>query len=356
MYAYFLFLISISIGTLFDRNKFGQSLFIFTSVGMIVFSALRVGGTGLGDYNTYLWMYSQISDWRSVLNPDIHAELGFRLLSYIGNLLNFDAQFIIASMAFLSAIIVIYIVNKYSPYKILSLLIWFPYFLTMNMHTARTSVAAAFGFLFFIFLSDKKIVRSAISLTLSLSFHSSALVLILAILIKLNINTLLYLLIGLSLFFILVDPFSLLAFLFSLIGLDKYETFINIYINSSEYGYPMALYDPRIILSIGVSALIFSVRKHIQLHPGRVFFKLYLIGVFLLIAFSSVTVVAWRASYYFLITSVLVIPYLAEIYNSAIYQKYKIKRTATCLFLILYSLYSTPIILNSEPYVFIMSK
>lgn len=71
-------------------------------------------------------------------------------------------QYIIVAMATLALIPVTYIIYKYSPYKILSLLIWMPYFLAMNMQTSRTSVAAAFGLLFMILYYKKKMACSII--------------------------------------------------------------------------------------------------------------------------------------------------------------------------------------------------
>lgn len=73
----------------------------------------------------------------------------------LGHSLGLGEQYIIVAMATLALIPVTYIIYKYSPYKILSLLIWMPYFLAMNMQTSRTSVAAAFGLLFMILYYKK---------------------------------------------------------------------------------------------------------------------------------------------------------------------------------------------------------
>lgn len=100
--------------TLFDKTKYQKLIFILISLLMILFSGLRMGGTGTGDYDAYLALYSVADNFDEVVNPTIHAEIGFRFLSYIGNLLGFGGQFIIFSMAALSFVLVARVIYKLS--------------------------------------------------------------------------------------------------------------------------------------------------------------------------------------------------------------------------------------------------
>ena len=148
MTPYFTLLFTLAIATLFDGKKIDKILFIILTFVMLLFSAFRVGGVGLGDYDAYLRLYLLTDTFEKVINPEVHAEIGFRFISFLGNFFGFGEQYIIIVMAMLALIPVAYMIYKYSPYKILSLIVWMPYFLTMNMHSSRTSVAASFGLLF----------------------------------------------------------------------------------------------------------------------------------------------------------------------------------------------------------------
>lgn len=352
MLPYFTVLFAITAATLFDGKKVGNFLFFCLAIWMLVFSAFRVGGTGTGDYDAYLHLYSLTDTFEKVIDPEIHAEIGFRILSFLGNYWGFEGQFIIVMMATLAFLPVVYIIYKYSPYKILSLLVWMPYFLTMNMHSSRTSVAAAFGLLFMMFYYNKKWFKTVLCLSFAILFHSSALILLFVFLAKIKLKKILYFLILALILLIAISPFELMIILFNSVGLAKLSSFVQIYISSDEYGYPMEIYDPRIILGMGVVFLIFKFQVKVIEYLDMYLFKIYTIGVLFMIVFSSVVIMAWRLSYFFLLIGVIVIPWLAKICNDMIQQNLGSKRVMSFVFTILYFLYTIPIILNAEPYEF----
>lgn len=352
MLPYLVLLILITVATLFDGKKIGSVLFFSLAIWMLVFSAFRVGGVGPGDYDTYLHLYSLTNTFEKVINPEIHAEIGFRALSLLGNYWGLSGQFIIIMMAVLAFVPVTCIIYKYSPYKILSLLVWMPYFLTMNMHSSRISVAAAFGLLFIFFYYNKRIFYGLLCLALAISFHSSALILIFVFLAKISLKKLLYILTPCLAIFVFISPFELMIKIFDNVGLSRLSTFVRIYISSEEYGYPMVIYDPRILLGMGVVFLIFKFQKKIITYFDIYFFKIYIIGVLFMILFSSVVIMAWRLSYFFLLVGVIVVPWLAKICNDMIQKRSGSKRVMSFVFTILYFLYTIPIILNAEPYEF----
>ena len=114
----------------------------------------------------------------------------------------------------------------------------------------------------------------------------------------------------------------------------------------------MVIYDPRILLGMGVVFLIFKFQKKIITYFDIYFFKIYIIGVLFMILFSSVVIMAWRLSYFFLLVGVIVVPWLAKICNDMIQKRSGSKRVMSFVFTILYFLYTIPIILNAEPYEF----
>ncbi|MDH0718591.1 EpsG family protein [Acinetobacter junii] len=352
MMPYFILLFTIAFASLFDGKKIDKIIFLILSIWMIIFSALRVGGTGTGDYDAYLQLYSVTDTIEKVINPEVHAEIGFRLLSLFGHFWGFGEQYIIIAMAILAFIPVAYVIFKYSPYKLLSLFIWMPYFLAMNMQTSRTSVAAAFGLLFMISIYHKKWIMALLFFAIAVSFHSSSLILILVLLVGMSLKKLFYAIIIACTTLIFISPFDVLLRLLDVFGLGRLSDFLQIYLASDEYGYPMALYDPRIILSVGVIFLIFKCQKHIPEYFNMYYCKLFIIGALLMVVFSDVVIMAWRTSYLFLIIGVVTIPWLAKIYNDLIYNSIGMKRVMSCIFIFLYFLYSVFLIIKAEPYVF----
>ncbi|MCH7296579.1 EpsG family protein [Acinetobacter higginsii] len=352
MAPYFILLFAIAFASLFDGKKIDKIIFFILSAWMIIFSALRVGGTGTGDYDAYLQLYSVTDTFEKVINPEVHAEIGFRLLSLFGHFFGFGEQYIIIAMAVLAFIPVAYAIFKYSPYKILSLFIWMPYFLAMNMQTSRTSVAAAFGLLFMISIFNKKWIMALLFFSIAISFHSSSLILVLVLLVRMSLKKLFYAISIACAMLVFITPFDVLLKLFDILGLGRLSDFLQIYLASDEYGYPMALYDPRIILSIGVVFLIFKGQKHIPEYFNMYYCKLFIIGALLMIVFSDVVIMAWRTSYLFLIIGVITIPWLAKIYNDLIRKDIGAKRVMSCVFILLYFLYSAFLIVKAEPYVF----
>lgn len=163
MLPYLILISSLFVLSIFDKSKeIGGYTFLIFALTIFVFVSFRYGGTGPGDYFTYLDLYQEVDSWAYVIEPKAHVEIGFRVVSYVGNLLGFSPQYIIVVMGFLSTAFVLLFIYKYSPFKILSILIWIPYVLSMNMHSSRTSVAAGLGVMFFMFFFKRKNISAAV--------------------------------------------------------------------------------------------------------------------------------------------------------------------------------------------------
>lgn len=352
MWPYIALVSAIALMTFFDKKRGNNFIFFFLVFWMLVFSAFRVGGTGTGDYENYLNLYNNINSWEQVVNPDVHAEFGFRILALLGNLWNFPEQFIILSMAVLSIVPIIYVVYKYSPYKVLSLLIWMPYFFTMNMHSSRISVAAAFGLLFLISFARRNISISYF--IIAVLFHYSAFALISVFLTRIKLGLFLLLLIFSFIVFIFIPPFEFIIKFLDLISAQRLSSFVQIYLESEEYGYKMALYDPRILLGILISILVLNIKNSFINETEYVFCKIFLVGVLIMMVFSEVTIMAWRVSYYFLLVGIILIPIISERYNIKFRKYIGSNRLMSFIFALVYLLYVTPIVINAEPYEFII--
>lgn len=349
MLPYFLVNIWLSLTAIFENRRNSSYLFSFSVLVMLLFAGLRKGGTGAGDYDAYLRLYQLFETVEDVFNVNAHTEIGFRLLSLLGNSLGFEGQFIIATMAILSILPVVYVIYTKSQYKLLSLVVWFPYVLSMNMHSSRISVAAAFGLVCLILLIEKRYVLSIIFLTLSILFHTSGLILFAALLMYLPIIWLVNLLVFTCIIALTINPIALLSYFLSAIGFDKASNFLNIYLNSTDYGYPMPLYDPRILLAMFVTFLVCKAYKTEKLFNQKLY-KLYILGFFIMVFFSQVTILAWRASYYYLIIGVLVIPQIAKNYDVFNFIKNDTKRIMSVIFIQIYSLWAFAFIVKALPY------
>lgn len=338
--------------TLFDRSKLETLFFWVISSILLIFSAFRIGGTSTGDYDNYLFFYSLFTDFQDAVRGIGNVEIGFRMLSYIGNTFHFEGQFIIAAMAFLSFVPIVFLVKKYSFYPIASLVFLMPYFLTMNMHSSRTSVAAALGLLAIHYFYKSNRALYILFFLLAFSFHSSAICLLLILLTKLDYRKLLMLLVISFIISIFVSLLPIIAALLDLLGLGSIANKITSYQVSERFGYKMAIYDPRIILNTIICLLIYNIKGSVSSDCINFYYKTYFIGTIILITFSSLTIVAWRVSYFFLITAVLVLPALSKHYNTRFFESLSTKRLMSTMLVFVYFLYFLPIILTAQPYEF----
>lgn len=350
MLPYISLLVLVFHSIIYDRTKYQKIAFFSLSFVLLIFCALRVGGTGLGDYDAYLRLYTKVIDWDDIIDPTIHAELGFRILAYFGNANGFESQFIISSMAILSIIPILWSINKYSCYPMGSLLFWMPYFLTMNMHASRVSVAAGFGLVFMISFYKKTGLLSLLFFLLAFAFHSSAICLLLVFFTRFSFRTLLSFIVFAILLGLIINPLFFIADIFTFLGAEKIAWLIRAYLSSEDYGYPMKMYDPRIFLSLITVFLIYNIRKTIRHSFDIYIFKIFLVGVLLIICFSSVTIIAWRISYFYLVSCVLVIPLVCKYYNFRFVNSIGPIRIMSLCYSVLYVLYALPIILGAQPY------
>lgn len=352
MIPYLLFTFCSLLLSLFESSKLQRLVFICFSFCLLVFVSFRYGGTGPKDYDAYIRLYESIVDWSSVLDPEIHAEVGFRILSFAGNYLGYPGHFIIFSMGVLSLLPILYLINKYSRFKFTSLLVWVPYILTMNMHSSRISVAAAFCLLFFVFIFEKRLFFAVLSLAIAISFHTSSVAALLVFFVFLSLNQLC----RLGFFFFIscsfISPLQMISEIFAYTGFEKMSWLISSYALSSDYGYRMPVYDPRILLNLFILFLIFNMRDGFKDKFESYLMKVTVIGISILFVFSSVTIISWRVSYLFILTSVLSLPVLCFYYNSYFYSIYGRSRVLSSFFLFVYFVYCIPLIYGSLPYQF----
>lgn len=299
-----------------NRNK--DILFACASILLFLFAALR--GNGDGDYFVYKNWYSLFTNLDKVLNSNFPMEIGYRFLSYILNLLHLDSQFIIISMSLLSVGLISLFIHKTSRLPLISLIIYFGFYMSLDMHHARQGIATAFICFAYQFYYQKKFFLCGVFLIFGHCFHKSS-VIVLAFFIvyqllfrkkgiKTNFGVLLILITLLIAKTIGFD--SLIFSILDVLQFDYLSIKFNIYMNSDEYGYPFSLLDPRLLLlllcyllfSLGIKKITHSVGK-----KEMIFYRdVVLVAALALIVLSEHTLLALRISYYFSILCVVSIP------------------------------------------------
>ncbi len=306
MLYYFLLLSFLCIGVPNLPQRIKNFLFVLSGFLLIFFCAFR--GDGNGDYFTYIEYSKLITSFSDLMNFNFPMEIGFRFLSLIGNLLGLHQQFIIVSLAFISVGLVLIIVKKYSLNPNLSLVVFFPMFLMMDMHASRTAVSAVFGFLSIISMIEKKSKRSLFYFFLAISFHFSAIILVLLPFALLPLPILFLILIFSIIFSVSIGAYDLLVLIVDLIDnpLITYK-FYN-YLANPDYSHKLLMYDPRIIWPIIISVCSFSLIKVIKNHFLLKLMRVYIVGTCAFIFFSDFALFAIRLSHFFMITSIIIIP------------------------------------------------
>lgn len=340
MLPYFLILLLI---VLFQaRYKLGEKIilfsdkkkFYFLAILLFLFAAFR--GNGKGDYFTYKEYCESVTSWGIVMDNNFPAEIGFRFISYIINYLGMDSQWIIIIMNFISITCMIMVINKYSENKALSLLVFFPIFLSFDMHASRTAVAISISFLSMKYIIERKFLRYIFFIMLASTFHRSVIIAILLYPIALmNINTVLAILIMFLSIIIsrFIDINQLIVEILDFVNLDGLSRKYYSYTQSAEYGYAFKLYDPRLTLNIiiyFVSKLVCNLKEKKYI----ICINAILLSNILTILLSNNIIFVIRFTSYFNVYSVLLITYILN--NINIKQKKIVKGTLIFVY-ILYS-------------------
>lgn len=287
---------------------------------LFVFAAFR--GNGDVDYFNYKEYSLLFQNLNSVLFEHKFIEIGFRILSFFVNIINLDSQFVIIIMNLISISSVCFAIYKLSDDKMLSVVLFLPFYFQLDMHSSRTAVAASLGLLTFYFYYKEMFFKSLLTLLFAISFHKTA-VIILIPLVFTNRKLLSFIsdyfsiiLIGLLwLFKNFVSLIELLVQVLKYLHFDVIAYKIESYA-SSQFGKPFSLVDPRLLLAflIFISLVYLKNSKGFSNNIGK-FLKLYNLvlavaftNILFYILFSDVTILAVRFSHYYNMITLISIP------------------------------------------------
>ena len=369
LFPYFIvFAFVLCFGYLYYRTN--KMIYIKT-IFIILFLFVACRGNGSGDYFTYLEYSDQIRSIGDVLNYNFPMEIGFRLISYIKNLINAPDQFVIIVMAAISVGATYFMIVKTSNHMLLSVFIFLPIMLQFDMHATRSGVAASLGLIAMYHFKNKNWKQFILFMIMTISFHRSSLV-ILCIPTYYFIREKCYLTIRkevkiqILLIIIAILPlFSIVFQVLPLLNIDNvlFQKLEN-YLFFSRFSYPIKLYDPRIILSFAIflsSALVYYKTKKEDLHYVNVF---SFFGLLFMLLFKDSTFLSLRLSSFFDRGSIYYVPVLIDQFDKCIKNSplknynlirifFKYKYVLASLIYIV--LYSALVFITCVPYYFFVS-
>ena len=301
----------------FDKKKqikYAAGLMFLT---FFIFAGLR--GSGDADYYNYLYFAKDIGTDLSKVFSSYPVEIGFRISSYLINLLGISRQAIIILMNLLSIVPTAYICLKESENPFLSAIIFLPIFIQFDMQTSRTASSIGLGFLSIYLFSKNKKIKSILALLLALSFHKSAVILLpFFVLMQIDLSKGFEIIgMGLSL---LISIFSkqvlmIVGKILGSIGMGTMSVKIMNYTFEGRFAKEMSFVDPRILfaLFLFLTSLIYFNKKQIKkMSIEDISIKAIWFCTIVLLVFRSSTAIAFRFSNFFGIFQLLYIPILVK--------------------------------------------
>lgn len=301
---------------------------------LFLFAALR--GTGDGDYFAYLKYSTYITSLKDVFGS-FPMEIGFRVISFINNSLGLHEQVVIMAMNLISLLCTYKFIKDYSSDNMLSILLFLPIYFQFDMHAARSAVAIGISIMSFKYLYEKRLLKYIGIILLASCFHKSALILLpIYFIIDIKMDTL----ISIGSIIILL----LLSFVFSMnqivlnilqtLGFNSLAFRFSAYMNSERFGYPFKIYDPRLLLVIGIFIMaVYMLNKQNKFE--NLLINLIWLNVLCILVFRESTTFVNRLAAYFNIYTIIIIPEILTKYknqfNKRKYLLYKL--SVICIYL-----------------------
>ncbi|MGG1676530.1 EpsG family protein [Neobacillus sp. NRS-1170] len=267
------------------QKKIENIWFFSVSFVLFLFAALR---DGIGfDFKNYRKIFRLVKHHESVWN----IEPGFYLINYLcGNF-----HWVIFISALLAIPLKIFVINKYSEDKLLSLFIYFTgVFIMYDMGVIRQGISIAIAFFSIQYILNRSLIKFLAVILLASSFHVTALVFIPLYFISSSrftrkaIYGILIVLLAFSLFdigkYILITVFNLLPF-------EMIVKKVNYYANINTANITLSLLKRMVLFIICVE---FFIRKGINDAKSLLFLNGFFLSIILMGLFSSIDTIAGR--------------------------------------------------------------
>lgn len=310
LYVLFLLLITSIIVFLYSRITKQSSNFIFIVLGLLlIITAGFRNGEHMPDYATYQGMYYQ------VINSNYYfTEVSFVIIAKIANILSSNNPLILFVIyAFLGVLLKMISIKKLSEFFFCSLIIYISnYYILHEMIQIRVGVASAFVLLSIQPLYKHNFKQFVLLILIATTFHFSALICFFLWFLKTkSYNKLLFIFI------------ILLAYFLNLINISIIDSFVNIVPSSiiksklltyfdvgRRASFDINVFSPFILTRIVIMLFFTYYVNQISCFNNYfiILLKMYSIGLFMYIGFSSYPEIAVRTSQLFMTTEIVIIP------------------------------------------------
>jgi len=290
-------------------DKYNIIILIIIGFILVLFAGTREIGF---DYDQYVDMYKVIS----VTDPfyGIYMiEIGYAFLTSFFNFLGFSFHGFLFSLTSFFIITRLYFFKSLSPYPFLSILLYFTtMFLVTDMGQIRNAVAYAIVMLAYVDYINERKNKFWIKIFIACFCHNSAIILIPALLFLKYFNNFSFKWV-LAVFIILlplnvIDIRIYFQYIIPYLPTDLGIKF-NAYLYSTAFGQQLG-FNMSFILRSSILFLLFSYRKRgIEKIPYyNWLLDMYVIGVFIFMAFNSVQEFAIRFGNYFKFLELIILP------------------------------------------------
>lgn len=258
------------------------------------------------DQVDYQKMFESISldNWReSMTNP------GYALLNGVVKYLGGDYWTLLLVMNVFAMLVVGPAFHRYSPYIVLSWLIYFAMYLGYNLALVRQGMAMAFALLSFRYILSQNLKKYLLCLLAAFFFHYSVILFIPAYWIANRImvgkkKALIIMAIAFPLVFF--NCLDLLFMIFSRIGIPSWQ--LELYLSADGQFYEQAGLSAGLVVRI-LLFLGFVLTADLNDRVQRVLFNIYFVYLLVYFPLSSVSMLSARGLDYYKIYDCFIIPY-----------------------------------------------
>lgn len=266
--------------------------FIFGGI-MFFLSAFR-DGVGFDFYNyKNLFEYINYSNLHVFeLFYELKTDLSFVCLSKLLPCFSF----VIVIYAVVGVLLKIYIIRKYSPYVLLSMLVYFMTdFINFDMGAIRQGAAISLFWMMLYFLWTKRIELAILTICISIFVHSSSILYFLFLLFyncRLSIRHVVVIsIISVIIFFLFRD---VVEYLFQIIGIEFFKEKYNFYLNYETRDLFVSFAKRFLLLLVFTIAI--TANKRVDDFKTRIIYNAYVFGIVIFSVMSAVPTFAGRGS------------------------------------------------------------
>ena len=319
--GFFSFLEITSIDKLYKRILLIISFFMLWFIAGLKF---EMGG----DWPAYTQFFKDVEPFDVVLTQEApvysknYMEPAYKLLNALIKSLGGNMQLVFLIVAFINSCLLFKALRIYCVYPVLGSLIYFcAVYFPLDMIAIRQAVAVQLFFVSLFFIYQRRFWPFFLTMLIAVLFHRSAFLLLPLYFVihkELNYKTYTAIFIFSAVVFFLKIQWmaSLLSILADRIG-GHTGGIIRMYISSNTYGVNRVL-SVGVIINFLLFILYYRHRHELRYFKYyTIFFNLFMINVVVFFVFYELIEISNRYRFYFLLSNVVLLPYLITIYKDA---------------------------------------